>query len=77
MPRKGPAYYGYVSPELITSDVIFVAKDSNTISAINLVDNSTIWKFLSAEKILVNVSFMGSPQKVFLQTMLMIRETWL
>ena len=51
VPRKGPAYYGYVSPELIGGGTVYVAKDKNTISAINLLDKSVIWEFLCEEKI--------------------------
>ncbi len=51
MPRKGPAYYGYVSPNIISDDVVFVAKDRNTISAIKLIDEGVIWEFTCQEKI--------------------------
>ena len=51
LPRKGPTYYGYVSPELVSNDTIFVAKNSNTILAINLLDKSTIWEFSCEEKL--------------------------
>ena len=51
LPRKGPAYYGYVSPELIGRDTVFVAKDRNTISAISLPELSTIWDFSCVEKV--------------------------
>ena len=51
MPRKGPAYYGCVSPKLISGDIIYIAKNENTISAINPLDEGVLWEFICEEKI--------------------------
>ena len=60
MPRKGPAYYGYVSPKLISGDIIYIAKNENTISAINPLDEGILWEFVCEEKICARPKLVGN-----------------